>query len=160
MQNRPQTIMSIAVHHNRIGFCFMVGRQPMDWKLSYKAARTFDSARGKIAKWIEAYSPDLVITEQVKPSSRKGERTQALLEVIQLAVKRSGTKSVQIPRQQPHTNKYVQIEELVKRYPQMQAVAPKRRLYYEKEPPYVTLFESLAMAEQHLNNRVPHNLPT
>lgn len=150
MLDRPKTIMAFATHHNRVGFCFFIDKQPMDWQLSYKAAKTASNTETMLAKWLEFYAPDIVVTEKVHRDSRKGERAKHLLAVVDRVVRAKKIKLVKVVKQQPYMNKYLQIDELCDRYPQMKAVAPKRRKYFEKEPPYVTLFEALALGIRYL----------
>ena len=143
---RPKTIMAFAAHHNRIGFVFLIGDQPMDWQLSYQAATSPSLARKKVAEWLRCYQPDFVLTEEMLGSQRKGQKALALIAAIAEVAEVSPAKHCPRRRQQPFANKYVQIEALCERFPQMRAVAPKARRFYDPEPPYVTLFEALALA--------------
>jgi len=148
MRNSPLTIMSIAVSHNRIAFVFLIDRQPMDWEMSFVAAASPKSAASKVAQWIKHYGVDVVITEDTRISTRKGRRTQSLLEAVCAAVQVTDTQHIEVVRSQPFQSKYEQIDDLITRYPQMKAVAPRKRKYWENEPHSVTIFEALAMAEQ------------
>lgn len=148
MSAKPLWVLSIAVNYNRIGFCYLIGKQPMDWQLTFKAATSAGRAEQKLNQWLDLYRPDVVITEAPRSAKRKGDRTKMLLDVVDRVVKRNGARHIVVERKQPYANRYDQIEDLCKRYPQMKAVAPKRRRYFDKEPPYVTIFDALAMAEQ------------
>ena len=143
---RPKTTMALAAHHNRIGFVFLIGEQPMDWQLSYQAATSPSRAQKMVAEWLRCYQPDFVLTEELSGSQRKGQKALALIGAIAKVADVSPAKHRQRQRQQPFANKYAQIEALCERFPQMRAVAPKARRFYDPEPPYVTLFEALALA--------------
>jgi len=148
MKDRPLRTMSFAVNYNRIGFVYLIGKQPMDWQLSFKAGNTAGHAENKIRQWIEYYQPDVVITENYKTLGRKGERARMLLDVLKRTLAKHDVQHIEMDRVQPYRNLYDQIDDLCDRYPQVQAARPKRRKYYQKEPPYVTIFDALAMADE------------
>jgi len=157
---KPKTIMVFSAHHNRIGFCFLIDRQPMDWQIAHVAAKSPDTTKYKIQEWLKFYSPDLVITEDCQSSSRKGRIAQRLILAIKQAVYETDIEHVEVMRTQPFANKYEQIDRLCLKYPQLKVVQPKKRKIYDPEPAYVTVFEAVVMAEQFLQNRIPQNLPT
>lgn len=161
MRLNPRTTLAIAINHNRIGCVYFIDKQPMLWELSYLASRSVDQARSKIDEWLEIYDVDCVVTEVQNGVSRKGKRTQILIDKInhQLA-NRDDVDHFTIRRQQPFPSKYEQIDDLCCRYPQMRVIAPKKRRYWENEPAVVTLFDALAMGEQVLKLEPPRNLPT
>lgn len=147
-ENKPLTIMAIAVNHNRIGFVFLIDKQPMDWEMSYVAAASPSNAQKKVAQWIKHYGVDVAVTEDMYGTTRKGKRTTKLIEAVGEAAQQSNAQHVEVVRSQPFQSKYEQIDDLIERYPQMKAVAPRKRKYWENEPHSVTIFEALAMAEQ------------
>lgn len=120
----------------------------MDWQLSYKAARSPKHAQKKISQWLEFYAPDIIVTENLRGSGRKGDRAKVLIQAVKDVAEQSSAQHIEVERSQPFASKYDQIEQLCDRYPQMKSVAPVRRKFFEKEPPRVTIFEALAMAEQ------------
>jgi hypothetical protein len=140
--------MSIAVNYNRIGFCYLIGKQPIDWQMTFKAATTIKNAENKITQWIDFYRPDVVITEDPRTLRRKGERARMLLDVAKRIADGSDVQHIEMPRVQPHRNLYDRIDELCERYPQLKAARPRRRKYYQKEPPYVTIFDAASMADE------------
>ncbi|WP_298362542.1 hypothetical protein [uncultured Litoreibacter sp.] len=148
MVKQPNTVMAFAAHHNRFGFVFMIGQQPMDWQLVYQAAATPELAKRKIAGWLHFYKPDLIVTEDLAGSQRKGRKAQQLILAIKEVAFATDADNAEVARSQPFANKYEQIERLCEEFPQMKAVAPARRRIYDAEPPYVTLFEALALAKQ------------
>jgi len=166
MRRNPQTLMVISVHHNRIGFCFFIGEQPMDWQLAYRASKSPAHAQARVKAWLKFYKPDMVLTEDLAGSQRKGLKAQGLILAIKEAVVEKGVEHRETLRNQPFANKYDQIDYLCERFPQMKAVQPEKRKIYDAEPSYITLFEALAMALQYFEQRQlnipkpPSDLPT
>lgn len=140
--------MAIAVNHNRIAMVFLIDKQPMDWELSYVGASSPDQAHTKVTQWITHYGVDVVVTESCEVTTRKGKRTMRLMLGVREGAIQSPAQHIEVIRHQPFQSKYEQIDDLVQRYPQMQAVAPKKRRYWENESHAVTIFEALAMTEQ------------
>ena len=120
----------------------------MYWKLSFKAGSTAGSAEKHITRWLDEYQPDIVITESYRTLGRKGERARMLLDAINRTVGKYDVQRIERDRVQPYRNLYDQIDDLCGRYPQMQAARPKRRKYYQKEPPYVTIFDAMSLADK------------
>lgn len=147
MPRNPQTVMALSAHHDRIAFCFLIDRQPMDWQMAHVAAKSPELTTKKVAQWLEFYAPDIVITEDLNGSVRKGRKAQRLIVAMKNAALATNAQHIETPRTQPFANKYEQIDQLCAQYPQMQAVAPKKRRIYEKEPPAITIFECLSMAK-------------
>ena len=140
--------MAITAAHNRIGFCFLVGDQPMDWKLAHSAAKSPQKTYDKIAKWLAFYQPDIVITEDLNGSLRKGKKAQGLILSIKEAVLDGEAQHIEIERYQPYANKYEQIDRLCEQFPQMNTVVPKKRRIFDTEPAATTIFECVALALQ------------
>ncbi len=148
MERNQFTVMAITASHNRIGFCFLIDRQPMDWQLAHKAAQSPECTKQKVLEWLMFYAPDVVITEDLSGSLRKGRKAQHLILAIKDAVLEADVQHIEVTRAQPFANKYDQIKNLCEQFPQMKAVAPRKRKLFETEPPYTTIFECLALAQQ------------
>ena len=157
MTTNPQTVMSIAVSHNRICFVYLIDKQPMDWEMSHKATSSPKLTGKKVSSWIEYYAPDVVITEDMGANNRKGARTKQLHEAMVDCVHLSDARHVAIARYQPFQSKYEQIEDLCVHFPQMRTLAPRKRRYWENEPQNVSYFEALSMAV--LFREPPFDLP-
>lgn len=150
MTGKPLTVMALAAHHNRIGFCFLIGKQPMDWQLSFLSARSPAKAKAKAMRWIKFYSPDVVITEDIEGSQRKGMVTQDLIGALKDAALENDVQHIEARRTQPCANKYVHIDQLCAQFPQMKAIQPRKREIYDTEPPVITIFEALSLAKETL----------
>ena len=140
--------MAITANHNRLAFCFLVDGDPMDWQLAHSAAKSPEKTYAKVAKWLKFYQPDIVITEDLNGSSRKGRRTQRLILSIKEAVIDSKAQHIEMERYQPFANKYEQVDRLCDQFPQMQLIKPRKRRIFDNEPPVTTVFECLALALQ------------
>ena len=142
------TVMAITAAHNRIGFCFLVDDQPKSWKLAHNAAKSPQKTYGKVTKWLQFYQPDIVITEDLNGSLRKGKKAQRLILATKEAVLESEAQHIEIERYQPYANKYEQIDRLCEQFPQLKPVAPKKRRIFDTEPVATTIFECVALAQQ------------
>lgn len=147
MKDRPLRTLSLAVNYNRIGFVYLIGKQPMFWKLSFKAGSSASNAEKHLKRWLDEFEPDIVITESLETMGRKTERSTMLLDVVNRTIGKNDVQHITQNRIQPFRNLYDQIDRLCERYPQMEAARPKRRKFYQKEPPYVTIFDALALAD-------------
>ena len=148
MSGKLKTIIAIAVSNNRIAMVFLIDKQPMDWEVSYVAAASIGNAANKVTEWIDHYSADIVVTENLCATTRKGRRTRHLQEAVENAAVHSRAQHIDVLRHQPFPSKYEQIDDLVVRYPQLKAIAPLKRKYWENEPHVVTIFEAMALAEK------------
>lgn len=166
MRTKPIRTLAITASHNRLCFVFLIGEQPMDWELSFTAASSIDETAKKVDQWIHYYQADVVVAENLKTVTRKGERTLHLIDAIHKASQSSQAKLIIIRREQPFQSKYEQIDDLCDRYPQMKILAPPKRKYWENERHSVSYFEALAMAVQYFDClkrnkfKPPSNLPT
>lgn len=138
----------------------------MDWQLAHRAACSPQEVKNKVRQWLVFYAPELVISENLSGSFRKGRKAQGLILAIKQVVDEVKTPHVEIERSQPFANKYEQIDRLCDQFPQMTAIQPKHRRIFDAEPPYITIFEALAMARQYIdglkmkNGQPPSDLPT
>ena len=75
-------ILAIAAATGRIGYVYFVGHHLRDWGLSITATKDPRRAASVTRTWLELFQPDVVITERVDRSSRKGTATRHLIEAI------------------------------------------------------------------------------
>lgn len=142
--------MAFAAHHNRFAFVFFIANQPMDWQLIHEAAKSPEAAIAKVGDLLRYYQPDIVLTEELSGSARKGRTAQRLLLAIKDAVLESESEHYEVARSQPFANKYEYIDWLCERYPQLKTVQPKRRRVFDPEPPHVSTFEAVSLGQQFL----------
>ncbi|MGH1576499.1 hypothetical protein [Planktotalea sp.] len=148
MTRKPFTVMAITASHNRIGFCFLIDKQPMDWQLAHHASKSPELTYEKAAQWFAYYQPDIIVTEDLNGSLTKGKKAQRLILAIKEAALLTDAQHIECERVQPYANKYEQIDRLCAEFPQMSAVAPKRRRIFDNEPAATTIFECLVLAKQ------------
>lgn len=121
----------------------------MDWQLAHEAAKAPDRAKEKVLEWLRFYAPDIVVTEDLSGSMRKGKQAQRIILAAKEAALETDAQHIEIGRTQPFANKYEQIDRLCDEFPQLEVIQPKQhRRIFDCEPPYTTVFEALAMAQE------------
>jgi len=147
MTEQPMTTMAISAHHNRIGFCFLIGKQPMDWQLARNASKSPERTKAKVMEWLRFYRPNIVVTEDLTGSVRKGKQAQRLILAAKEAALETDAQHIEIGRTQPFGNKYEQIDRLCDEFPQLKVIQPKQhRRIFDCEPAHTTVFEACSMA--------------
>lgn len=145
-------VLAIAVASGRIGCVFLIDDQLMDWRMSRVAAKSPSNAVGVVQQWIIDLKPDVVVTEKLLASIKKGERTREIISAITGIASYNYVLDVSVPRAQDYANKYEEAAELVKRFPELAPWLPKKRRFYDNEPRETVLFEALALALVVLND--------
>lgn len=148
MTTKKIRVISVAAASGKIGMVFLVDGNLMDWELSVKSSRASDEAAEKMRKWIEFYSPDLVITEKITLQTRKSKLTQSVIAAMAQVGQAARCQWIERERVQTFGNKYQEAAELAARYPQISNWAPKERKIWMPEARSTMFFEALAMADQ------------
>ena len=143
---RRLKILAIAVATGRIGYVYLIGDTLKDWGLSRKASKSPALAARQTEKWIDEFSPDVVVTEHVPKTSTKSSKTRAIIEAIQSVAAKAQLLDVCVARIQKFKNKYEEAAHLAERFPDITLWVPKPRRIWEPEPRTTVLFEALALA--------------
>jgi len=139
-------ILAITVATGRIGYVYFAGHQLRDWGLSITASKNPIMAASTTRKWLKLCHPDVVITEKIVRSSRKGAATRQLIEAISSVAAAALVNDVRVPRLQRYQNKYEEADALTKRFPEIQPWKPRRPRLWESEPRNMIYFEAIALA--------------
>ncbi len=139
-------VLAIAAATGRIGYVYFVGHQLSDWGLSVAASKDPNRAARMTRKWIDLLDPDVVITEKVGGSSRKGTAARCLIEAISGAASDASVNDVRVRRIQRYQNKYEEADIIAERFPEIQPWKPKRPRLWESEPRNMIYFEAIALA--------------
>lgn len=143
--NRAQRVVGFAVGTGKIGLAYLVDGELMDWRLSIKASRSFDKAFNQALAWINYYSPEVVVLEEIAPDTRKGAHTRSLLLAIESAANNANVEHVRIPRPVIGPNKYAEAAALAEEFPQIGQWLPRPRRLWETEPLGTIYFEALSL---------------
>jgi hypothetical protein len=136
----------------RVGYTVFDGADLIDWAISRKAARSEDHMREVLGRWLDDLAPDVVITEQWTPRSKKRGRTLVLLETIRMYLAQRRILHVQVVRERPFKTKYVEAEHLIAQFPELAPWRPAREKFYDNEPHSSVIFEAVALAQQVLRD--------
>ena len=145
-------VLAVAATSRRIGYVFLIGNRLMEWRMAGKPARSRIRAAGALQELINTFHPNVLITEKLKPSDRKGLRARRITEALQRTAAENYILDVSVRRHSGYANKYEEIDVLVQNYPAIKPWAPRKRKHYENEPPAMVLFDALAIADRVLQN--------
>ncbi len=141
-----QRVLSIAAASGRVGYVLLVDRKIIATGLSRKASNNADDAATSAANWIEQLRPDVVITERVLKSSKKGRKTRAVIAAMARVAEIADVLHQQVVRGQSHANKFEEAADLVRDFPEIAHLLPKPRKPWDSEPKTTVYFEALSLA--------------
>ena len=144
---QPTKLLSISAGHDAIACAFVLGRQPMDWQMSFTSTQTVEQLSGKITQWLDYYQPDRVLLPTYPADSHKGQQIRILIASAEQTAREAKIPLSHVSLQHDFANKYKQIEYLTERYHQLQPITVPNRKYYEKENTRITYFEAVGMVE-------------
>lgn len=126
---------------------FLVDGDPKDCKFSKTAFKSNENAQIHAAKWIKQFEPDVVITEKITKTCRKGDHAKQLIAAVtKVAEEHRDISDIQVARVQSYKNKYEEARALAERFPQLKPRLPKEPHCWQSEPFSTTYFEALSMA--------------
>lgn len=138
-------VLSVAASATRIGYVFWIDGEPQVWNLSRAASRSPEAAYQHVRDWIDYFRPDLLITERPNSNTRKGARTQQLLDAVGKSAQDENIDWWYVDRLQPFENKYAEAEALAERFPALKDELPNKRRLWAEEPRRMIVFEALAI---------------
>lgn len=139
-------VLAVAAATGRVAYVYFIDGKPALWGISEKAANSPLLAAHQTAKWLAAYTPDVVVIEEIRPNSRKGELTKYLLAAIADTAHERKCEVMTVPRVQRFKNKYEEAEALAALFPSLRAWLPERPRIWEAEPRNILIFEAIALA--------------
>ena len=132
----------------RVAAIFLEGEKVIGWKMSRTAAKNPQSAARIVQAWITGFKPDHMIVEDPKTALRKGNNAKEILDTIATLFENSDGLDIKLPRLQSYQNKYDEAKALVKLYPPMKRILPKRPPIWMPEPRNMSYFEAVSLVEQ------------
>jgi len=139
-------MLAVSVTARRIGYVFLVGNRLMGWRVVRKAAKTKEQAVEALQKWINKYKPDVVVTEHIPDTSRKGHKTRSVIEALQRLASNNYVLDILIGRAHPHLKRHEEATLLAGLYPDVRPWLPPKRRVQDDESRYMVLFEALSFA--------------
>ncbi len=141
-------VLAVAVAKGRAGYVYLAGGELIDWNVSVKAVQSATDLAQWVQKLITDLKPDVVVTEKLTETCRKGRKTKGLIKAITELTSHNYVLDVSVERPRNHQCKYTEAAELAECYPELRGWLPKKRRYWDSEPRNTILFEALALAEQ------------
>ena len=148
-------LLAIAVVSRHVAYVYLIGDSLVDWRISDRASTSAEKASATVQGWINLLHPDVVASERVTASFRKGKKAKAAIEAITLVAANNYVLDISVVRDQSFPNKYLEADAIVADYPELRPWLPKKRLFYDNEPRNTVLFEAMALAQSVLRGPTP-----
>ncbi|WP_461425253.1 hypothetical protein [Gymnodinialimonas sp.] len=140
--------MSIAVASGRAGYVLLQGTQLLDWGIAVKATKTGSDMMGFVQELINELKPDVVVTEKLTETCRKGKRARKLIASIAELASHNMVLDVSVERPREFPSKHNEAQHLAGKHPEIAGYLPKRkRRLFDFEPRGMVIFEAISMAE-------------
>jgi hypothetical protein len=140
-------MLAIAVVSRHVAYVYLIGDRLVDWRISDRASTSAEKATATVQGWINLLKPDVLVTEKISPTFRKGKRAKGVIEAITSVGANNYILDVSVVREQQFPNKYLEADTIVASYPELRPWLPKKRLFYDNEPRNTVLFEAMALAQ-------------
>ncbi|MEM6902643.1 MAG: hypothetical protein AAF556_05335, partial [Pseudomonadota bacterium] len=141
-----------AVATGRAGYVCLYGSEVIDWGIIVKATRNSADLVSYVQELISTIKPDVVVTEKLGETCRKGKRSRCLIQAIAELASHNPVLDVAVDRQRSFPSKYEEAVYLVGKHPDLTGYLPSRkRKFYEVEPRRMILFEAVVLAETVIN---------
>lgn len=143
---KPVRVLAIAATSRRIGYVFIVRSKLMEWRTSARPLTSNNAAAGMLHALIDAFHPDIVVTEKILASDRKGERARMAINAMRREAVRICVPITTLRRVRRLPSKYEEAQSLADTYPVITPWVPKKRKCFESEPVNIVLFDALSIA--------------
>jgi hypothetical protein len=140
-------MLAVAVVSRHVAYVYLIGDRLVDWRISDRASSSAEKAATTAQGWINLLHPDVLVTEKITGSEKKGEKTRAVIEAIATIGANNYVLDVAVAREQSFPNKYLEADTIVADYQELRPWLPKKRLFYDNEPRNTVLFEAMALAQ-------------
>lgn len=144
-------VLAVAVAKGRAGYVFLADGTLKDWQMSAKAVRSTSELVGWVQELILRLRPEVVVTEALAGTSKKGSRTRRLIEAATRIASHNHVLDVSVVRPRDYANQYEEAEALAARYTELQALVPPKPKFYQSAPHRLVLFEALALGDAVMN---------
>ncbi len=145
MRTEYRNVLAVAAASTKIGHVFLIDGTPFDWGSSKDASDSPRQAYQYTTKKIAYYRPELLVTELVTDESKKGQYSRSLINQIMKAAQDADIPWSLTIREQRHANKFREATALAKRFPELKAVLPPKRYWWQTEDQRMIIFEALAL---------------
>ncbi|MFC6639893.1 hypothetical protein [Sulfitobacter sediminilitoris] len=142
-----RSVLAFAAASGRVAHVLVVQGTVKSVGMSRKASVGPKEARAYAARQIERFRPDNVITEKLLARSKKGAKTRRIIEALRSVAELADVESIAVVRGQAHANRFVEAQDLARRYPTLQPYLPKVRRLWDPEPKTLIYFEALSLIE-------------
>ena len=142
-----QPVLAFAAASGRVAHVLVVKDSIKSLGMSRKASMGPQEARAYAAQQIEQLRPDIVLTEKLRTPSKKGAKTREIIGALRSVAELADVESLAVVRSQAHANRFVEAQDLARRYPTLRPYLPKPRRLWDPEPKTLIYFEALSLIE-------------
>ena len=139
-------LLAVAATSRRVGHVFLIGRRVERTEMAVKPMQSTVEAAGWLQKRINKFEPDVVATENIPKTSRKGQLARTLTDSFQRTAAENCVLDIPVERKRAFTNKYEEAAFLADAFPDVRHLLPPKRRYFDPEPHSMVLFDALAIA--------------
>ena len=147
-------MLAIAVRRDMACAVCFEGARLKDWTVSHKAARSPQEALQVLSRWVDLYSPDVVVSQNPDSATRKSAHNREILSAIGCFLEDGDVQGLLVTRTYGFDNIYDEAAAIAVRYPDLQHKLPKKPRLWETEPRRIIYFEAMALA-LHVIDREP-----
>jgi hypothetical protein len=147
MRSDRKRVLSVSARTGRIGCVLLEHRRPVFWATSEKASQSAEAATSKLRDWVEEFKPAVLVSENPDTARRKGSAQRGILKAFQAVGEELSLLNLVVRRQRNFQNFYLEIEDLVRRFPELKSTAPKKPPIWKSEPYRLVCYEALALTQ-------------
>ncbi|MEM7241330.1 MAG: hypothetical protein AAF429_04005 [Pseudomonadota bacterium] len=144
----------MSARHGKLACVLFYDGKLMEYHQSRLGIRSVANARKCMQRWLELYSPSVVIAEDFRTAKSKGKKQREIIKEIKKTARLHGVKTVSIRRRTEFGKTFKRNDSLAKRFPRVAHLNPKRPKLWEAEPKEMSLFEALSIAVSAKADRV------
>lgn len=145
MRNEYRNVLAIAAASTKLGHAFLIDGTPFDWGTSKESSGSPRQAYRYTQKKIAYYRPELLVTELVTDTSKKGQYSRSLINMVAKAAQDADVQWCLVAREQTYANKYQEAQALALRFPELKPSLPGPRKWWQTEDQRMIIFEALAL---------------
>jgi hypothetical protein len=145
-------LMAVAVHRQRLGFVYFVGGKLKNWETQTKASKSVSLAAEALQTAINAFKPNVIVTEKTGEGFCKGVRVRAITDALQRTAAENYVLDVSVTRDLGFSTLFEQTELLAELYPDLAPWRPPKRGFFDNERHRTVLFDALALAHKVLQS--------
>jgi len=138
-------VLAMSAASGKVGHVLVLNDRVVDLGMSAKASKGPTEARTYAMQRIELLRPDVVVTELLMRTTKKGDKTRSIIEALTSVANVANVSSMEVARGRSQANRFEEATDLAQMFPAMRRYLPKVRKPWESEPKTLIYFEALSL---------------